>query len=98
MYLQENSLNPKKFLAKSNQMYENNVSQRKVLKPKTILCKIRPKVRKYAKIMNGFAAIYIAAKCFFGGARRYFSAEGNLSRSSVKILRNSSAELRFHLT
>ena len=82
MYLQEKSLNPKKFFAKSDQDF----------------CKIRPNVRKYAKIMNDFAVIYIVAKCFFGGARRYFPVDRKLGKSLAKIFINSSAELLCHLT
>ena len=58
MYLQENSLNPKQFFAKLDQG----------------LCKIRPNVRKYVKIMNIFAAIYIAGNVFLEGLRGIFWA------------------------
>ena len=70
MYFQEKSLNPKQFFAKSDQDF----------------CKLRPKVRKYAKIMNGFVEIYIVAKCFFGGAWRHFSTDGKLSKSLAELL------------
>ena len=82
MYLQEKSLNPKQLFAKSDQEF----------------CKIRPNVQKYMKILNGFTTIYIAAIFFFGGARRYFPADGKLIKISTEIWRNSSAELLCRLT
>ena len=80
MYLQGKSLNPKQFIAKSYQE----------------LFKIRPNVKKYAKIMNDFTAIYIAAKCFFGGAPWYFLANRKLGKISAELLLKNSIKILCH--
>ena len=51
------------------------------------------KCAKYAKIVNNFVAIYIAAKCVLVGALQNFPADRELYNSSAEILNKSSAEL-----
>ena len=51
---------------------------------------------KCVKIVNDFAAIYIAAKCVLVGAPQNFPADGELYNSSAEILIKSLAELLSH--
>ena len=54
------------------------------------------KCAKCAKIVNDFAAIYIAAKCVLVGAPQNFPADGKLYHSSAELLIKSSAKLLSH--
>ena len=83
-------MKPKKHpknISHTSKKFPLNVMPKRVLKPKKILCKIRPNEEMCdAKIMNPFTSIYIAMKCFFGGASLNFPADVKLIKSSVELL------------